>query len=364
GSRAKVLLKRGDEIVDEKEIRIPQDHHREEVRFSDVPEVGGVDAYRVELQAANGKLFPGERFDNNNSWEFETAITDARTNVLIVDSHPRWEFRYLRNLFYGRDKSIHLQYVLLEPDTIFGQAPPRVAASAARKFGDAQATELPVSEEEWRKFDVIIIGDVPPDAINDSTWEIIQSCVNDRAALLVAIAGPRHMPHAVSSEVARSLFPVEYTPSRREFFGTDKPPFRLVLTAEGRNHSITAQSDSRLENERVWGEFPEFRWRHPVDGVKEGANQPHGKTLSSIWRGQLRLFRAACARKIPSQVTYVHGALRALATSNALWTTSTCSNSSDTALALATRANTFTHYKQQPRTTASAGSSLQWQKAR
>lgn len=267
GRRAKVLLKKGEEIVQEQVISVPQDHHREEVRFNDVPETDGINAYTVELENLGEEFF-----DRNNSWQFETAITDARTNVLILDSHPRWEFRYLRNLFYGRDKSIHLQYVLLEPDTILGQQEERVPASAARKFGDAQATDLPESEEEWRKFDVIIIGDVPPESINENTWDIIRSCVTDRAAFLVAIAGPRHMPHAFESGIARDLFPVRYTPGRRTFFGTKEPPFRLILTAEGRNHPITAQSDSRLENERLWGEFPDFRWRHPVDGVKEGAS--------------------------------------------------------------------------------------------
>ena len=271
GKVAKVVLKRGTTVVEEKVVQIPQDHHREEIRFRDVPKEGGVNAYQVEL-----KPLEGEEFPNNNSWSFETAITDARTNVLIVDSHPRWEFRYLRNLFYGRDKSIHLQYVLLEPDTILGQRPKEVAASAARKFGDAQATKLPESEEEWRKFDVIILGDVTPAAINEERWEIIRKCVNDRAALLVLIAGPRHMPHAIESEIAQELFPVKYNSNRRTYFGTDEPPYRLMLTAEGRSHAITAQSDSRLENERLWGEFPEFRWRHTLKdsliGVKEGAD--------------------------------------------------------------------------------------------
>ncbi len=272
GRRAKVLLKKGEEIVDERVISVPQDHHREEVRFNDVPEADGINSYTVELEDLGEEFF-----DKNNSWQFETAITDARTNVLIVDSHPRWEFRYLRNLFYGRDKSIHLQYVLLEPDTILGQQPARIPASAARKFGDAQATLLPESEEEWRKFDVIIIGDVPPNAIDEATWQTIQSCVTERAALLVAIAGPRHMPHGISSQTARGLLPVNYTPSRRTYFGSSAPPYRLVLTAEGRNHPITAQSDSRLENERLWGEFPDFRWRHPLltdqdkDGVPDGS---------------------------------------------------------------------------------------------
>lgn len=267
GRRATVRLKKGEEIVEEKVIRIPQDHHKEEVRFNDVPDADGINAYTVELVNLGEEFF-----DQNNSWQFETAITDARTNVLIVDSHPRWEFRYLRNLFYGRDKSIHLQYVLLEPDTILGQTLSPVPASAARKFGDAQATELPTSEEEWRKFDVIIIGDVPADSIDESTWDIIRSCVTERAAFLVAVAGPRHMPHGLESEIARDLLPVKYTPGSRTFFGSKDPPFRLLLTAQGRNHPVTAQSDSRLENERLWGEFPDFRWRLPVDGVKEGAD--------------------------------------------------------------------------------------------
>lgn len=267
GRKAKVVLKRGTEIVQEKTISIPQDHHREEVRFNDVPDADGINAYRIELENLGDEFF-----DKNNSWDFETAITDARTNVLILDSHPRWEFRYLRNLFYGRDKSIHLQYVLLEPDTILGQTLPQEPASAARKFGDAQATSLPVSEDEWRKFDVIILGDVPPEAINENTWKTIESCVTERAALLIAIAGPRHMPHGIESPIAQSLLPIKYTPDRRSYFGSNDPPFRLLLTADGRNHSVTAQSDSRLENDRVWGEFPEIRWRYKAEGVKEGAN--------------------------------------------------------------------------------------------
>ncbi len=88
GRRAKVLLKKGEEIVQEQVISIPQDHHREEVRFNDVPETDGINAYTVELENLGEEFF-----DRNNSWQFETAITDARTNVLILDSHPRWEFR-------------------------------------------------------------------------------------------------------------------------------------------------------------------------------------------------------------------------------------------------------------------------------
>jgi len=266
GQEVTLRLRRGEEVLEAKKVRITGERHREEVRFQHVPEAGGVGQYTLELVPKRG-----ETFENNNTWGFETAVTDARTNVLVVDSFPRWEFRYLRNLFYGRDKSIHLQYVLLNPDTVRGQRDEALPASAARRFGEARATRLPENEDEWRKFDVIIVGDVPEEALGNTTWEILERCVSERAALLVAVAGPRSMPHAYRSEVARSLFPVECSPRAGTHFEEETPPFRLTLTAAGRNHPVTAQSDSRLENDRIWAGFPKIRWRHPVDGVKEGA---------------------------------------------------------------------------------------------
>ncbi|MGE9266704.1 MAG: hypothetical protein ACQKBY_01305, partial [Verrucomicrobiales bacterium] len=265
GKKAKVKLLQGEEVIEEEEIAIPQDHHRAEVRFQHTPEEDGVGRYQVLLEDLGE-----ERFDNNNAWEFETAVTDARTNVLIVDAYPRWEFRYLRNLFYGRDKSIHLQYVLSHPDHIAGQETPSVRASAARPFGEAQATELPESEEEWRKFDVIILGDLAPGQLSAGQWEIIQRCVSERAALLVLVAGQRSMPHAYEAEAARALIPVEYEPTQRTFFG-DQAKFKMGLTVAGKNHPVTAQSDSSLQNEQIWKSFPEMRWRHPVAGLREGA---------------------------------------------------------------------------------------------
>ncbi len=266
GQKATVFLKRGDQVLETREVAIPQDHHVEELRFAQVPEEGGVGGYRVEIAPLQG-----ERFPENNSWEFETSITDARTNVLLVEGHPRWEFRYLRNLFYGRDKSVHLQHVLLHPDKIEGQTETSVAASASRPFGEALATRLPESEAEWRKFDVIILGDIEPGAIDDSTWSVISRCVNERSALLVMVSGPRFMPHAIASSSGRALVPVELEWGNQTLFNESDAPFRFDLTADGRRHPVTQQSDGETANERLWSEFPTMTWRHPVSSLKEGA---------------------------------------------------------------------------------------------
>ena len=265
GKRAKVTLFSGDEELESREVAIPQDHHREEVRFRHVPDEGGIGEYRIVVSGLED-----ERFDNNNDWSFKTVVTDARTNVLIIEGAPRWEFRYLRNLFYGRDQSVHLQSVLLEPDRIVGQQEAKIPASASRPFGDSKATALPASEEEWRKFDVIIVGDLEVNALSDEQWEILRLCVTDRAALLVLIAGPRSMPHAFSSEAVSQLIPVNYAASRRTYFG-GKEKFNFALTNIGKSHPITAQVEGRVRNEQVWAEFPELRWRHPITGIKDGA---------------------------------------------------------------------------------------------
>ena len=234
GQQAKVRLRRGEKLLEEREISIPQDHHCEEVRFAQVPDQGGVGDYQAEIAE-----LAGERFKENNRWDFETSITDARTNVLIVESYPRWEFRYLRNLFYGRDKSEQLQYVLLNPDEVEGQADAAVAASAARPFGEALASRLSANEEEWRKFDVIILGDVDPKAMDDLTWQIVSRCVNERAALLVMIAGPRFMPHAIDAEAGWVLVPAEMDYGHRNYFNGEGGEFHFALTAEGQRHPVT-----------------------------------------------------------------------------------------------------------------------------
>lgn len=266
GRDAMVRLMRGKDLIEERKIPVPQDHHREEVRFTTVPEEGGVGGYRIEVAALDG-----ERFAENNAWEFETSITDARTNVLIVESTPRWEFRYLRNLFYGRDKSVHMQYVLLNPDRIEGQDEEVVLASATRPFGEAQATRLPGSDAEWRKFDVIILGDIEPAAIDGETWKIISDCVKERAALLVMIAGPRFMPHGIAAEAGRDLVPVETYEEHRNFYSAGGETFRFSLTAEGRNHPVTQQATGETANDAVWAGFPELNWRQPVRSLKDGA---------------------------------------------------------------------------------------------
>ena len=272
GRKAKLTLSRlageaaGEEEVESKDVAVEGDDWSGEFRFTDLPKEKGVYRYRVSLTRSEGEMF-----DDNNERVVDVAVSDDRTNVLLVDGRPRWEYRYLRNLFYGRDKSVHLQDWIVHPDTIAGVTPdPLPPASADRPFGESEADGFPMTLDDWRKFDVIIIGDIGADVLSDHELERIRHCVEERGALLVVISGSEYMPCSFSSQILRDLIPVEVDVSSESRRDAPENDFRFTLAPAGRAHEVMSQSSSAFESEEIWNDMPLFHWRLPVNSVKPG----------------------------------------------------------------------------------------------
>lgn len=260
GRKVKVELLNETNVVEVQELKIASDEWQREIRMSHEPQTNGVERYEIRAE-----LLEGELFDDNNAWRFDVAVSDDRINVLLVDHSPRWEFRYLRNLFFGRDKSVHLQSWLVNPDKLAGAADSKLPpASAERKFGDAEAGGWPQSREAWRAFDVIILGDLDPLTLTPEIQNEIRASVADRGALLVLVSGSRAMPHAFAPDSPLAEL-VPFTVQQREshWQGPEKS-FRLALTPTGQQHPVMLQSGSLLENEEIWNALPPFAWRLSV----------------------------------------------------------------------------------------------------
>ena len=90
---------------------------------------------------------PREFSLDNNEAQTEVEVMEDTISVLIADDLPRWEFRYLAMLF-KRDKHVTFEQLLFEPNDD--------SQTASR-----QAT-LPTDLEGWRRYRVIILGDVTP----------------------------------------------------------------------------------------------------------------------------------------------------------------------------------------------------------
>ena len=263
----KVRLVRNDQTIDERTIRVPSDRHRETVVFTDQPDEVGVHQYTVELDA-----LAGERNRENNRRSSRVWVSKDYIRMLIVENRPRWEFRYLRNLFAGRDRSVHLQYVLLHPDRLATVPdPPVMHASVNRTFDDCEATALPENEKEWMKFDVIVLGDVAPDDLGPDVMQTLERFVASRAGTLIVISGRQHMPHAFEQTPLADALPVQLEGSRLGDASSPEPAFHFKIASGAASHVIMHQSNNPHENEAVWTSLPELHWRHPASKAKVGA---------------------------------------------------------------------------------------------
>lgn len=240
---------------------------RKQLLLSDAPKTNGMHAYRVQVDT-----FPSEVDSSNNVFNIPVLVDSDSVNVLLIEGYPRWEFRYLKNLFMQRDKNVRLQYLLFHPDQIAGMTnrPPRPASVAADRT-DVEATLLPANEAEWMKFDVIILGDVAPDELGQSNMNILRNYVLQRGGSLIVLAGSRHMPQTYTGTPLTELFPVTFKPAIRPLLAAPETEFKFGLTAEGRNAVFLRLDDDPAGNLKAWNEVPGLRWRNGSITAKSGA---------------------------------------------------------------------------------------------
>lgn len=268
GTNVIVNLLDGTTPVDSKTIAVPADSFRKRVQLADEPKTNGLHSYRVVVQRC-----PGEVVDSNNECAVPIRVTDDRVKLLVVEGLPRWEFRYLKNLFSGRDKSVRLQYVLFNPEEVAGlPLKPKVPASVARSVDEAEATALPENEAEWMKFDVIVLGDVAPAALGEDAQRALRKFVAERGGTLIVISGRFYMPHAYATSALADLLPVVFTPGDKVLLAGPEKRLRVALTQEGRDSPIMRLAVDAEENAKVWTGMPELYWRHAIRDTKPGAS--------------------------------------------------------------------------------------------
>jgi hypothetical protein len=277
GKDVRVALTDQDKPVDTQTIHVPTDSFRTRIQLANEPATIGLHHFAVDVQK-----FEGEAMTSNNTFPLSVIVADDRMKLLVIEGRPSWEFRYIKNLFASRDRTVSLQYVLLEPDQIAGIPPlPRIEASASRPQDEVEATALPKDEAEWMKFDAILLGDVPRKFISDEQLKIIRRFVTERGGTLIVSSGPRSMPHDYADTPLADLLPVTFKttdglPEAKKagdepYVPSPEKSFRIALTAEGRESVIMRQKTTPLENQEVWDGLPDLYWRHPIVKAKEAA---------------------------------------------------------------------------------------------
>ena len=137
-------------------------------------------------------------------------------------------------------------------------------ASVNRSFDDCEATALPENEEEWLKFDVIVLGDVAPDDLGTGVMRTLEKFVASRAGTLIVISGRQHMPHAFEHTPLADALPVQLAGSRRGDATSPDSAYYFKIASGAESHVIMQQSTDPRESDAVWRSLPQLHWRHPA----------------------------------------------------------------------------------------------------
>jgi hypothetical protein len=203
---------------------------------------------------------PGELLPDNNTRTAPIAVRQEQLKVLVVESVPRWEYRYLRNAL-SRDPGVEVSCLLFQP-------------SLSKRGGGTRdyIAKFPSGLDELSKYDVVFLGDVGigPGQLTDEDCRLLKGLVEYQASGLVFMPGWRGEQASLVGTDLEELCPVIIDPTRAEGGSTDGPR-RLVLTEAGQKSLLTKLADSSSENIAVWESLPGVNWYGPVLRAKAGS---------------------------------------------------------------------------------------------
>jgi hypothetical protein len=130
----------------------------------------------------------------NNRRAVPITLVDRPMRVLYIDGYPRWEYRYLKNLLQ-REQTIESSVMLLSADRDFAQE------------GNTPLARLPRTREEFERFDLIVIGDIPATFFTGEQLLEMKRAVAERGTGLAWIGGSRSTPRTWHGTSAEELLP-------------------------------------------------------------------------------------------------------------------------------------------------------------
>lgn len=191
GQEISVRLRQGHQLLDEVQVVVSNDQAEVDFVLPGLPR--GQHDLRVEVD-----ILPGELSDANNEQEFSIAVVDNRASVMLIDEEPRWEFRYLNNLF-ERDERIELMAVLLnQPFLDILNAP-------------ALTQQIPAMdqlEERLANTDLLLVGDVGVEGMSEEVWSAVSEAVEQDGLTVVVIPGRHRINETLSLAAVQELLPV------------------------------------------------------------------------------------------------------------------------------------------------------------
>ncbi|MEZ6126179.1 MAG: hypothetical protein R3C49_23870 [Planctomycetaceae bacterium] len=228
-----------------------------------------------------------ETISTNNALTLPITIRNEALKVLVVESYPRWEYRYLRNAL-ERDPGVEVSCLLFHPET---QNP---------GGGRGYLEEFP-GEQQLFSYDVVFLGDVgvDPKQLSVENCRQLRQLVRSHAGGLVFLPGFRGRQATLLTTELEELYPVIPDAASPKGIGSPRPN-RFALTEAGRRSLLTRLEPDDTQNENVWNSLPGFQWHAAVARAKIGTEvlAVHGSDSSQFGRIPLIATRPSGTGKV------------------------------------------------------------------
>ena len=138
----------------------------------------------------------GELVEKNNKRKFTISGRPESIRVLVIETLPRWEYRFIRNAL-SRDPGVDVDCLLLHPKLGEGDGPEYIQ-------------EFPDKLEDLQKYDVVFIGDVGvgEGQLTDEQANLLKGLVEAQASGIVFIPGPQGDQFSLLKTELGALIPV------------------------------------------------------------------------------------------------------------------------------------------------------------
>ena len=137
-----VELVRSDKVVQTQRLK-PGEEAEVQVNFEISEPAVGQYEYEVRVRALKGE----HDVENNHALTYLNVI-DQQIQVLFLEGSPHWDTTFLQRSLMRNDK--------MNVDSIVQYAPGK-ARLIRKKAGD-QELKIPTTAEEWRRYDVVVLG--------------------------------------------------------------------------------------------------------------------------------------------------------------------------------------------------------------
>jgi len=190
---------------------------------------------------------------DNNEQSIELSVVSEPMRVLYIDGHPRWEYRYLKNILM-REDTINATTMLLASDRRFIEE------------GQPLSGPVPDSLDAWEPFDVVILGDVRPELFSESQLTSLKAHIETRGCGLLWIAGEGATPDAWTGSQLATLLPMQTgkSDSISNNYARNTPVVMSMTQHANRAGLLSKEDGSTTAVDNPSSGWTILRWTHSI----------------------------------------------------------------------------------------------------